>query len=559
MKNKKRMSSMIFQNISVFLIIFFIFVSSGIYLFVSNTLEEITIKQNIETSKQINQNFITYFDNLINSSQYITDVINNKSINDNKDIKEIFELSIVIYDYVDEIVLYDTNYKLIANTNYTTIRTDWYDLTLEDQTMYHFHSEYNYYEKAYNGYLSRKIDFYNGSDYQTGIIFIKMNFDMILSITDNTNLGDEGQICMIDTSYNVIYTSNIQFDQINILKELILGNDTTIYNNTHLQVYLNTISNSPWRIAVFTNIDSIYEANNQLLITLIFTVISCILITMIVIHRISYKVTYPLGKLESIMKEIEESRIFLQIDNVDSNLVEISSLTSRFNEMIKEITLLIDKVIIEQKAQRLSELKSLQNQMNPHFLYNTLDSIVYLAETNQNDKVIDMTIALSDLFRVSISRGKFIIPLKDEIQHAKCYLVIQKIRYQEAFDYEFEVDEDVNECETMKLTLQPLIENAIYHGLRNRVDPGFIKIKAYKEDSNVVYEVTDNGYGMREEKIQELYSTFNNANLNDGVGMKNVYQRLKIYFNNKADLKIISELDEGTTIRITIPINREEE
>lgn len=557
MKKQRRMNVMIFQRLSLFLSLFFILVGSSIYIFISTTIEESTINKNIEISKQINQNFITYFDNLINSSQNISNLINDEEIKGIQSIEEILNFSVVIYDDVDELSLYDSEYNLVAQTKEFQIKKEWYEQAFNDQTTYHFHSEYITETNSYNGFITRKIDYFDGVNYKQGVIFIKMDFEKLISITQNTNLGENGHICVIDSSYDVILSTNIDIDTTIYLKELILGNDTIKYEKTNIQIYLNTISNSPWRIAVFSNIDSIYETNIQLFVTLVIMTISCIALSLYIIYRITSKVTNPLNKLELIMKEIEESRMFLHIENVDSSIAEISSLTNRFNKMIDEVRLLLDKVILEQKSQRLSELKSLQNQINPHFLYNTLDSIVWLAENNENEKVIEMTISLSKLFRISISRGKFIIPVKDEIHHARCYLTIQKIRYQEAFNFEFEVDDDVLEYDTMKLTLQPLIENAIYHGLRNRVDIGVIKIKAYKEFDNVIYEVIDNGYGIREEKIQNLYDTFNNPNLNDGVGMKNVYQRLMIYFNEKAKLEIISELDEGTTIKITIPINKE--
>ncbi len=551
MKKQRRMSSTIILHLSIFLSIFLILVSSGIYLFVSKEVEKITINKNIDTSNQINQNFISYFDILISSSQNINNLISNIDIKESN-VDDILKLSIELYDHVDGAILIDENFNVVSQTSELIIQKNWFNHTYNDNTMYHFYSEYNETDEVYNGFIARKIEYLENGTVNYGVIFIKMNFSRIFAITNNTNLGLNGHISMIDVNNDIIFSTNNNIDTDKYVKDLILGTDTIKYEYTNLQVYLNTISNSPWRIAIFINIDNIYITNNQLLLTLVFITITCIVVTLYVVQRISYRVTSPLANLENIMKEIEDSRNFLEIKESDSGISEIISLTTRFNEMIKEIKLLIDKVIIEQKSQRLSELKSLQNQINPHFLYNTLDSIVWLAENNENEKVVEMTIALSNLFRISISRGNFIIPVKDEIKHAECYLTIQKIRYQEAFDYSIEVSDDIKDLPTMKLTLQPLIENAIYHGLRNRVDPGFISIKAYLDKEHIIFEVTDNGYGIREEKIEELYKTFKDVNLHDGVGMKNVYQRLMIYFNSQADLTIISELDEGTTIKISI-------
>ena len=165
-----------------------------------------------------------------------------------------------------------------------------------------------------------------------------------------------------------------------------------------------------------------------------------------------------------------------------------------------------------------------------------------------------MVVALDKLFRISISRGRNIITVKDELEHARSYLLIQSIRYADAFKYEFDIDPEVVEYTTLKLILQPMIENAIYHGLKNRIDEGYIKISAKLVNTKVVFEISDNGYGMRKEKIEELYENFKNPDLNDGVGLKNIYLRLKIYYGDEADLLIESELDEGTTIKIIIPM-----
>ena len=180
------------------------------------------------------------------------------------------------------------------------------------------------------------------------------------------------------------------------------------------------------------------------------------------------------------------------------------SLTHSFNEMIKETRDLMDRILFEQRSKRKTEFQALQNQINPHFLYNTLDSIVYLSENKMNEKVIEMVVALSKFFRISISRGKNIILLKEELEHARNYLLIQQIRYHEKFTYEFDIDEDVLDEEVVKLTLQPLIENAIQHGINTEYGKGKIIIRAFKKDDYLYLEVEDDGYGLLPEQIEEL-------------------------------------------------------
>jgi two-component system sensor histidine kinase YesM len=221
---------------------------------------------------------------------------------------------------------------------------------------------------------------------------------------------------------------------------------------------------------------------------------------------------------------------------------------------MKQIKELMDRVVVEQNEQKKSELKALQNQINPHFLYNTLDSIVWLVENNKNEAAAKMVCALAKLFRISISKGRNIIKISDEIEHARNYLIIQSFRYQDAFDYEFIVDEKLLDKMTIKLILQPIIENSIYHGLKNKIDPGHIIIKVEQVDENIKFSVTDNGYGMRQEKIDELYQNFKNPNLIDGVGLKNIFQRLIVYYGSEAKLSIKSVLDEGTCISVIVPM-----
>jgi two-component system sensor histidine kinase YesM len=224
--------------------------------------------------------------------------------------------------------------------------------------------------------------------------------------------------------------------------------------------------------------------------------------------------------------------------------------------MMVKIKGLMERVIEEQSAQRKSELKALQNQINPHFLYNTLDSIMWLVENNKNKEAGEMVVALSRLFRASISKDSEVVPLRDEIEHVRNYLLIQNNRYAGSFDYEFDVDENALDCLTLKLVLQPIVENSIYHGLRNKIDKGKISICAKLEGPFLILSVADNGYGMRQETIDKLYHSFESGEESDNVGLKNIYQRIKIYSGGNAEMLIESELDAGTVITIKEPVNQ---
>jgi hypothetical protein len=206
------------------------------------------------------------------------------------------------------------------------------------------------------------------------------------------------------------------------------------------------------------------------------------------------------------------------------------------------------------RMKRMSELKALQNQINPHFLYNTMDSIIYLIDKGDNPKAEEMIMALSKFFRISISRGKNVIPLTSEIEHAKNYLIIQKIRYGDSFDYEIKTEPGIEKYFIIKLVLQPIIENAIMHGIEeNSGRTAHITISEEVRDGLIRLEVKDDGYGILPERLQEIYASFHDDAAHNGVGLKNVYQRLKIYYGEKADIIIDSVLDQGTKVTLVIP------
>ena len=276
-------------------------------------------------------------------------------------------------------------------------------------------------------------------------------------------------------------------------------------------------------------------------------------IYILIVILIVKQVTNPLSQLQVEMDKIKDLDYLTRKNTYLSGSKEIIQLNSTFNDMMVRIRDLTSKLVDERDAQRKSELKALQNQINPHFLYNTLDSIIFMIEKNENEKAEQMIVALSKFFRISISRGKNIIPLKDEIEHVKNYLLIQKIRFGDQFSYSINVEETLYKYYVIKLILQPIVENAIEHGLDEYSNDGKIEIDGKEDEEFIILSVKDNGFGISEEKLKEIEDSFHDKNIHKGVGLQNVYQRIKIYYGEKADIKINSVIDEGTTIFIYIP------
>lgn len=436
----------------------------------------------------------------------------------------------------------------------------WFYEAVGDPTVHVFSIPY---AEGIGGYykvnISKQIKIQSGE--RLAVLKIEISFQNFIELVERSNLGEGGHITIIDPGYNVVYTSldNVEEDdeEIGVIRDIVLGSKNTFVNGHNMTVNVSTLSNTKWRICVFINIDKLNEIEQSFLTTTILVSIGVLLAGILLVLSASKMITDPMKQLELAMRKVEKSDYF-RMEEVDLHASkEVEELTRRFNKMMRKISELMERVITEQDAQRKSELKALQNQINPHFLYNTLDSIVWLIENKKNDEAGEMVVALARLFRIGISKDQEVIPVREELEHVRNYLLIQSIRYADAFDYIFDVDEEALEAMTMKLILQPMVENCIYHGLKNKIDRGHIRIGAKREDDYLVLSVSDNGYGMRQNTIDALYESFKDGVVSDGVGLKNIYQRVMIYYGGNADMIIESELDEGTTITIKEPWNKE--
>ena len=212
------------------------------------------------------------------------------------------------------------------------------------------------------------------------------------------------------------------------------------------------------------------------------------------------------------------------------------------------------EIVVEQNERRKSELDALQSQINPHFLYNALDSIIWMIEGERNEEASFMISQLAKLFRISLSKGRTVIPVRDELQHARSYMNIQKIRYKNTFSVDFQVDPDIEDCCTVKLILQPILENAINYGVSSMDDCGEIIVTGKRENGNIILAVEDNGLGMSGEEAALVLTDGSRVHKKgSGVGLVNVNNRIKILFGKEYGLTIESEPDEGTKVSICIP------
>lgn len=261
----------------------------------------------------------------------------------------------------------------------------------------------------------------------------------------------------------------------------------------------------------------------------------------------------PVNELYHATEQIAAGNFSVRAD-VKSN-DEIAVLADSFNKMADNMQLLIDKAKEDERKMRQADLRLLQEQINPHFLYNTLDTIVWLVESNQNEQAVEMVVMLSSFFRMVLSKGKEKISIKEEEQHITSYLEIQKIRYHDIMEYDIQIDKVLYDYEILKLTLQPLVENALYHGLKYKRAKGYIHISGEKEDNLIRLTVRDNGVGMDQEELEELRKEIERPcqETEKGFGLANVNERIHMYFGNEYGMKIDSRKGWGTIVEITIP------
>ncbi|MDY0245272.1 MAG: sensor histidine kinase [Sphaerochaeta sp.] len=287
----------------------------------------------------------------------------------------------------------------------------------------------------------------------------------------------------------------------------------------------------------------------------IFTVFFVTIFAVFTQRSVTTSINAPITRLENLSKKIAEGDFTARVKL--PQVSELDGLTDNLNIMAVKIQALIAENVREQQNLQKSEMKALQAQITPHFLYNTFDTIVWLAEEKKNDQVIDITRAFSSFFRISLNKGKDFLTVSEEFEHVKSYLTIQKIRYRDILDYEIEYSPEMAKCQILKLVLQPLVENALYHGIKNKRGRGFLSVKGWRENNRLCFSVEDNGIGMTEEKLANIMEQINGSadpeDLNNVYGLYNVNKRLELYYDTSTKLEITSRYKKGTTVYFSVP------
>ena len=391
-------------------------------------------------------------------------------------------------------------------------------------------------------------------------VSLDLSFSNISSHINNVGIGQRGYCFLMDRMGNIMYHPQQQLLYAGLKSEdtaaLAALEDGTYVEDTVIYA-ITSVEDSSWRVVGVSFVDELVNRSVREMIGisagLAGLVLAAALLTSWILSRM---LSRPLRGLTSAMERFERDADHFSYRPVRGTR-EVRELSQSFGHMVLRIQQLMSTVRQEEINLRKTELKALQAQINPHFLYNTLDSIAWMCERGRNAEAVNMVHALARLFRISISRGHELIPIAKEIEHAESYLQIQKYRYKNRFTYEFRVEPDCLDYYCNKITLQPILENAINHGLELMVDEGHITVEICQEGDAILFRVEDNGVGMSQEQVNAILTRAPGENA--GIGIRNVDERLKIYFGSQYGLHITSEPDVGTCVEIRMPKVKEDE
>ncbi|WP_339068294.1 sensor histidine kinase [Fusobacterium animalis] len=380
--------------------------------------------------------------------------------------------------------------------------------------------------------VSREIADTNGEN--LGVLLIDVKYQALHGYLQNQETGKNSDIVILDEDNRIVYYKEIPYD---ISQEKYLKNLKNIeegYNRKENTVTVKyPIKNTHWILIEISYMQEIESLKNHFFEMIVISCLASLLITVLISISVLRRITKPIKELEQHMNNFNNDLSKINLKGDVS--IEILSLQNHFNEMIDKI-----------KYLREYEINALYSQINPHFLYNTLDTIIWMAEFQDTEKVISITKALSNFFRISLSNGKEKIPLKEEINHIKEYLYIQKQRYEDKLEYKISIQEELENIEVPKIILQPFVENAIYHGIKNLDTTGIISIYSQIIENKIELIIEDNGIGFEAAKKQALMKM-------GGVGIKNVNKRIQYYYGNEYGAKIDSSFKAGARIIITLP------
>ena len=574
--------SVIFATVAVLVLSAVVIVTGVSMKFTNTSIFENSSEYTHTIIQQMNQNidsYIDYMENiayLISSNEDVQDYLFDEKIDNEGRYRILNQLQTILDSRSDirNVGIISKNGRMLINDGSKSVNQDldlntqeWYATALEKPNGPILTSSHVQHiisgERPWVITLSRGIRDRSGSGEKEGVFFIDLNYSAISELCDQSTVGTKGYAFILDAKGNIVYHpqqqqlyNELQTENISLIMDT---DEDTVLTGTGNDGKLYSISRSEktgWTVVDCTNVKELLSKSRQAQSVYVLTAIILVIVALLFSRFMARSITLPIQKLRDSMKKVQEGDFSVSDVVVDSKN-EIGSLTKSFDVMTHRIHELMEQNVHEQEEKRKSELKALQSQINPHFLYNTLDSIIWMAEGKKNEEVVLMTASLARLLRQSISNEDEVVPIANEVEYARGYLTIQKMRYKDKLEYQIEVDSSILYIPLIKLVLQPIIENAIYHGLKYKESKGLLIVKGFMKDGNAVLQVIDDGVGMDEETLAHIYDKHKVNYHSNGVGVYNVQKRLKLYYGEDYGITYTSELGKGTTATITIPGRQE--
>ncbi|MFE5321251.1 histidine kinase [Paenibacillus sp. NPDC056579] len=573
----KSIQFIITASFTLIMIAVMVVVSLIVYNKFSHIAEQNTFLSNQQIVEQINYNLEVYLDGMAEAFDLVDRKIRSgPQIPDSRlheQLTTIFEtrediVSMALFSTTGELITGLPDAELRKNTKLT--EQSWFQSALESPNHLSFSLPHiqNLYKGQYKWVVSMSKGITitrNGAPMQA-VLLVDINFKTMDELFRRVSLGKKGYVYIIDESGgNMIYHpqqqliyAGLKYENVEQALKYTYGSYLDESTGETRLITIKTVNNIGWKIIGVSYMDEIVATKKETGGFILWLLIAVVLLVLLISAFLSAKISQPIKRLEKSMRKVEQGDFHIHIPVTGND--EVGRLSRRFNFMVTQIRQLMDQSIREQEAKRKSELEVLQSQINPHFLYNTLNSVVRMAGSGKSEDVITMITSLSKFFRISLSRGKTIITVQEELEHIRNYLIIQKIRYKNKFEYEITAQEEALPYKTLKLLLQPLVENAIYHGIEYMVDEGFIQITASVVDGKLLFEVRDNGLGIPPDRLERLLSGTlpQEEGSGSGVGVRNVQQRIQLSFGEPYGLQMESKQEEGTVVQVWLPLLREE-
>lgn len=562
-----------------------LFLGMALLLRFSSSANEMAAETSQRVLEQVNWSLDSYLRSMMRVSDTVYyRVIKNADLEQSGTEQELRDALELLYakdrDVLVSLALFDSDGGLISATPLTELknsvtpsREEWFTAAMERIENLHFSTPHvqNLFEDPDSRYhwvvsLSRHVELTGGGVIRSGVLLVDMNFSGIEQICKDVSFSDgQGYLYLIDRNGEIIYHPRQQLIYAGLLEEnnqaaaaYSDGTYTEVFRSQRRQVTVKTVGYTGWKLVGVAPTESLRDNYSQLLLFALFVVSLSIFLLVFVNLRLSEWITAPMKKLDLAVRQLEKGAETADFD-VDGPY-EVEHLSHSVQSMVSTMRHLMDDVIQQEEEKRRSELDVLQSQINPHFLYNTLDSVVWMTENGRTQEAVVMLTALARFFRISLSKGSNIIPIGDELEHARNYLTIQKMRYKNKFSVDISAEPGIEKLYTIKLIVQPILENAIYHGMEYADGDGEIHIRAFREGENAVIEVEDNGPGMSDETVQQLLKPGRCSKAKgSGIGLRNVHQRIRLTFGAAYGLSIRSEPDNGTVVRICLPALEEED